>query len=63
MHSIVSCVNCKEGGGVKYVEMLYRCNYVGIVGGGKVPKYPTNKGFFLKRSLFLFKETTNCIFR
>jgi len=36
--------NTREiGGGVKRVEMLYKCNYVGIVPGGKSPKYSTNK--------------------
>ncbi len=34
-----------EGGGLKQIEMLYRCNYVGIIGGGKMPKYSKNKGF------------------
>lgn len=34
----------KDGGGVKHVEMLYRCNYVGIVPGGSSPKYSTKKG-------------------
>jgi hypothetical protein len=33
-----------EGGGIKYVEMLYRCNYVGIIGGGKKTMYPSNRG-------------------